>query len=125
MRNGASKMKLETLTFTDIMFVIAIMVLAITTYNTFMSGIKNMREEKKRRDAPVDMLAEKVDANAEKLAAHDKMLKNDKQRLDETETELRILLRSQMALLSHEVNGNSNDKLQASMAEINEYLVNK
>ena len=108
-------MKLETLTFTDVMLVVAIMVLVITTYNTIMSGVKNMREEKKRRDAPVDNLSERVNDNAAKLAAHDRMLKNDKERLDDQEKHNRIVMRAMLAMLSHEINGNSTDKLQASL----------
>lgn len=118
-------MKLEELTFTDVMFVVAFFVLVIATYNTIMSGIKNMRDEKKRRAAPVDSLSEKVNENSEKLAKHDKMLHNDKERLDSAEVENRILMRGMMAMLSHEINGNSTDKLQASWSEINDYLVNK
>jgi len=118
-------MKLETLTFADVLLALAVLVLAIATYNTIMSGVKNMREEKKRRDAPVDTLSQKVMENSKKISDHDQMLKNDKERLDDTDKQLRILMRSMMAMLSHEISGNSVDKLRDSMNEINDYLVNR
>ncbi len=36
-----------------------------------------------------------------------------------------IMLRGVRALLSHEVNGNSTDKLKSSMTEIDDYLINR
>lgn len=113
------------LTFEQLMQLCAIILVLVGAYNAIMTAIKNRREEKKLRDSPVTKLTERVDR-------HDELLKKDKDRLDAMEdriTDLRrqstIMLRGVRALLSHEVNGNSTDKLKSSMTEIDDYLINR
>ena len=48
----------------------------------------------------------------------DGKLKKDNTRLTELEEGNRVICRGILALLSHEINGNSNDKLLASQTEI-------
>lgn len=50
--------------------------------------------------------------------------KTDK-RLDDAEGAQRVTLRGISALISHELNGNSNDKLQKSQEEIMNYLIDR
>jgi hypothetical protein len=64
--------------------------------------------------------------------AHDKMLANDKRRMDEMDERLTAIrkesamtLRGVRALLSHEINGNSDDKLKESYDQIDDYLLPK
>ena len=64
------------------------------------------------------------------LAEHGRMLENDKRRLDAHETqmdELRKLSQVQCvamkALLSHEINGNSIDKLRSADDQLDAYLI--
>ena len=118
-------MQLSDVTFEKILSTFALIMLAALLYSQIMSAVKAWREEKKRKNAPVEDLSGKVKANAAKLADHVRMLHNDKERIDFMDKQSNILLRSMMAMLSHEINGNSVDKLQASMSEINEYLVNR
>ena len=82
-------------------------------------------EEKRLRDSPVIQLKERIDR-------HDELLKKDKDRLDAMENRMQdmgeqstIMLRGVRALLSHEINGNSDDKLRASMTEIDDYLIGR
>jgi len=77
------------------------------------------------RDSPVTKLTERVDR-------HDELLAKDKDRLDAMESKMQdmgeqstIMLRGVRALLSHEINGNSTDKLSASMTEIDDYLIRR
>ena len=100
--------------FNQIMQLCALVLILVGAYNTIMNAIKNRREEKKLRDSPVTQLTERVD------------------RLDEMEGRITdmgrqstIMLRGVRALLSHEVNGNSTDKLKSSMTEIDDYLINR
>ena len=118
-------MSLNDVTFEQLIGLAVIVVIAASTYNTIMAAIKNHIEAKKRHDAPVDTLTARVDA-------HDKMLSNDKRRLEEMDERLAILkgesammLKGVRALLSHEINGNSNDKLIESYDSIDNYLINK
>ena len=94
------------------------MLVLVGAYNTIMSAAKNYREEKKRKDAPVNTLETKVNEHEEKL-------KNDHERLTDLEDSNRIILRALMAMLSHEINGNSDEKLRASFDEIQKYLIQK
>ena len=118
-------MNLSDVTFEQLIGLAVIVVIAASTYNTIMAAIKNHIEAKKRHYAPVDALTTRVDA-------HDKMLSNDKRRLEEMDERLSILrgesammLKGVRALLSHEINGNSNDKLIESYDSIDNYLINK
>jgi hypothetical protein len=56
---------------------------------------------------------------------HGEKLKNDHERLSELEDSNRIIMRALMAMLSHEINGNSDEKLRASFDEIQNFLVEK
>ena len=55
----------------------------------------------------------------------DTKLNNDNQRLNDLEAGNRVICRGILAMLSHEINGNSNDKLIASQQEITNYLINR
>ena len=55
----------------------------------------------------------------------DDKLKKDNSRLTELEEGNRVICRGILALLSHEINGNSTDKLRESQAEITNYLIEK
>jgi len=55
----------------------------------------------------------------------DDKLSRDKEHLDALEEGQRVFLRAMNALISHEINGNSTDKLQKSQQEIMDYLIAK
>ena len=55
----------------------------------------------------------------------DEKLKRDKERLDILEDGNKVICRGILALLSHEINGNSTDKLKASQSEITNYLIDR
>jgi len=54
-----------------------------------------------------------------------KKLDGDNKRLEILEGGNRVICRGILAMLSHEINGNSNDKLLASQQEIQNYLIDK
>jgi len=118
-------MTLKDITFEQLIG-LAVLILVLTgAYNTVMTAIKNRMEAKKRHYAPVDTLTARVDG-------HDKMLANDKRRIDEMDEwlsnlikESAMTLKGVRALLSHEINGNSDDKLKESYDNIDNYLINK
>lgn len=116
---------MDTLTYDKLLSAVIVIVLLLGAYNTIMTSIKNHREEKKLRNSPI--------ANLEsQIKKHDELLKNDKERLDDfdkqvtnLDTKTTIMLKGVRSLLSHEVNGNSIDKLNASLGEIDEYLITR
>lgn len=57
--------------------------------------------------------------------AVDNKLNGDDERLTDLEEGNRVICRGILAMLSHEINGNSNDKLLASQQEITNYLINR
>lgn len=118
-------MQITDVTFGELIGAAAIILILIGIYNTVMTAIKNWREEKKRKNAPVAALEGRADETKQMLQAHEQMLRQDRERLDKLEDQQRILLRAMMAMLSHELNGNSTEKLKDSVAEINDWLIRK
>lgn len=55
----------------------------------------------------------------------DNKLASDKKRLDTLEDGQKVMLRGISALISHEINGNSDDKLRTSQQEIMNYLIER
>lgn len=55
----------------------------------------------------------------------DSKLTSDNNRLIELEDGNKVICRGILALLSHAINGNSNDKLTASQTEITNYLIDR
>ena len=111
-------MQIQTLTFNDVLLVVAVIFLFVEIYTKIMTAVKTHREEKKRREQPVSTLEQTVQEHEQKLG-------KDHERLNDLEESNRILMRAMMALMSHELNGNSNDKLQASYEEIQQFLIEK
>ena len=55
----------------------------------------------------------------------DAKLKRDKERIDSLEDGNRVMMRGILAMLGHEITGNSVDKLKAAQEEITKYLIAK
>ena len=55
----------------------------------------------------------------------DEKLNRDNKRLNDLEEGNRVICRGILAMLSHEINGNSTDKLIASQQEITNYLIDR
>ena len=78
------------------------------------SRVKTVKEWKKPLD---DLATWKRDV--------DTKLRNDNDRLKTVEDGNRVICRGILALLSHEINGNSTDKLKSSQQEITDYLIER
>lgn len=63
--------------------------------------------------------------NEERLTLCESKLAADNKRLENLEVGNKALCRGMLALLSHEINGNSIDKLKEAQAGINNYLIEK
>lgn len=109
---------MEKITFEQLVALAAIVLILVGAYNTIMSAIKTYREEKRRKDAPVSDLETQVKKHEERLG-------RDHMRLNDLEESNRIIMRALMAMLSHEINGNSDEKLKASFDEMQKYLIEK
>lgn len=111
-------MQVQTLTFEQLIIAAAVILVLIGVYNTIMTAIKNYREEKRRQSAPVTTMEQRVED-------HEVKLKRDHERLNDLEESNRIIMRALMAMLSHEINGNSDDKLKTSFEEIQKFLIER
>lgn len=113
------------LTYGQLIGFIAVGLIFIEIFNAVMRAITTLRVEKKRRDEPVTTLEEKIDKQGEIIGDHAEKLRRDYERLNELEDGTRIMMRALMAILSHDVSGNSIDKLKESMEEIHRFLLNR
>ena len=83
---------------------------------------KKVLEKLEPRFADIDR---KLAADKLRIDDHDAKLANQSKKVAEIDEGQKVLCRGILALLSHEVNGNSIDKLKASQQEIQNYLINK
>ena len=113
---GVIPMQIQALSFEQLIGTVAVILLLVGVYNTIMNAIKTAREEKRLKEQPVNTLENTVEDHTEKL-------KNDHERITQLEESNRIIMRALMAVMSHEVNGNSTEKLQNSMNEIQDFLI--
>ena len=109
---------MQNVTFEQLVGLMAVALVLIGAYNTIMSAIKTHREEKKRKDAPVNNLEGQV-------KEHDERLKRDHERLNDLEEANRIQMRALMAMLHHEIDGNEIDGLKKAYSEIQQFLIDK
>lgn len=72
----------------------------------------------KAQDKRIELLEGKVEVIEQKLDA-------DYKRLNMIEEQYKICLQAILALLSHEINGNSIDKLEKAKADIEAYLISR
>ena len=84
----------------------------------FVLAVWSLCEKIRNARKPKDALAEWQRETDTKLAA-------DKKRLDTLEDGNKVMLRGINALISHEINGNSDDKLKKSQQEIMDYLIER
>ena len=111
-------MQIQALSFEQLIGTAAVILLLVGIYNTVMGAIKTAREEKKLKNQPVNTLETTVQDHTKKLAT-------DHERITALEESNRIIMRALMAVMSHEVNGNSTEKLQKSMDEIQQFLIER
>lgn len=117
-----------------------LIVLGDKVLDVFRKKHERDRLKKEPEDKVAEAISTKVLAKLEpRFKEIDRKLATDKSRLDEhtrilgthqdqlsnIEQGNKVLCRGILALLSHEINGNSNDKLKASQAEITNYLIDK
>ena len=111
-------MQLKDLTPDSLLLAFLVVLALLGAYTTIMNAVKTWREEKQRKDAPVNTMEEQV-------RNHDEQLQRGRERIEDLEESNRIIMRALMAMLSHEINGNSDDRLRASFDEIQAYLIDR
>lgn len=105
---------MENLTFEQIKNFIIVLLAIAGAVVLIGNVIKTLREWKKP--------GEDLDAWRQDV---DHKLSMDDERLKAIEDGNKVVTRGVLALISHELNGNSTDKLQKSQAEITNYLIDR
>lgn len=116
---------MESLTYSQLISAAAVILIMIGAYNTIMTALKNHREQKRIRESPLTELSNRIEHQGEAQARDHEHLERLDGQLSDIEAQTRILLRGVKAMLSHELNGNSVDKLRESLSEIDDYLINR
>ena len=92
-----------------------IVVVAILAFIVLLgNGIKTIKDWRKP----------KVD-EAQWRRDTDSRLANDNKRLKTLEDGNKVICKALMAMLSHEINGNSIDKLQQALSDMHDYLIER
>ncbi len=114
---------MDTLTFDGLKTAAVVVLLILGALYTVSKGLEAINGFRKPR-------RQQEETTAQALEDHDEKLDNDKRRLDAHEAqlgELRRMLQVQCvamkALLSHEINGNSVDKLKTANDQLDAYLI--
>ena len=105
---------MENLTYEQIKNFIIVLLAIAGVVVLIGNVIKTLREWKKP--------GEDLDAWRQDV---DRKLSMDDERLKAIEDGNKVVTRGVLALISHELNGNSTDKLQKSQAEITNYLIDR
>lgn len=111
-------MSIQDITFGHVVSLLAVIVLGVEIYNKAMQAWKNHRERKQIKDGPVKQMQDRLDA-------HDRMLKNDKERLDELEPAVNLLLKTNLVMLQHMIDGNGKEHMKQLVNEIQTFLIER
>lgn len=79
----------------------------------------------KKLEPRLQAIDEKLANDNALLKAHTRTLEDHQEQIKAIESGNKVLCRGILALLSHEINGNSSDKLKESQQEITNYLIEK
>ena len=81
-------------------------------------GANKLKAPERRQDERLTDLEKRV-------ASHDKMLDNDKKRLETIEEGTRVTQRAILALLAHGIDGNDIDAMKEAKKDLQEYLIKR
>lgn len=94
-----------------------IVLLAIASTITTLGGAINLLLNWKKQS--------KVTRHDEALQDHERRIRNLEEKTREQEGFIKVLCNSILALVSHEINGNSKDKLKDAQKELQDFLINR
>lgn len=84
-----------------------------------------LEEKFSKIDKDIEELDKKLEADRSTIASHTTQLNAQKGRVDRLDDDSRALLHGMSALLSHQVNGNSIDKLKKAHSAMSDYLIDR
>ena len=105
---------MEILTQNNVIVTLLVLVAVMTLVNLIGKTIETFRGWRK----PAETVEQRLDR-------HDEKLDSDFKRINDLTAGNRAMCMGIKALLSHEINGNSVDKLRAAQTDIDNYLINR
>lgn len=105
---------MEALTGNNLLVALVVLVAIAELFNIAAKTLQNIKAVRN----PSKELADRVDA-------HQRMLDTDKKRLDSMEEGQNALCTAMLAILDHEISGNSTDKLQSAKTGLTNYLIKR
>jgi len=92
---------------------------------TITGAVEKIVNTGKVINAPNEEQNKRLKALEERCDKYDRFFDSDKQRLNDLEQSLSVLMQSQFALMSHAINGNDIDKLKKAQGDMLEYLTKR
>ena len=113
------------LTMNNFELALAIILAVCWGISMFLNARSGLRKARQENMQPITDLQERTKTLQKQLQSLESRILEMEGRSDIYGDKMTLVLRSQLSILSHLVNGNSVDKLRQSLQEINEYLVNR
>lgn len=79
----------------------------------------------KAAKSPTASLESRVDEIERKMSKYDDMFGRDKARLDSFDESNRIILKSLLAIIKHDLDGNNTEALKQAQDDLQNYMLNK
>ena len=92
---------------------------------TIAGAFSVLQNSFKAAKAPLEKTEERLAAIETRLAKHDALFDNDKQRFESLEEGNRITQRAILALLAHGIDGNEVDQLKDAKNELQDFLIRR
>lgn len=90
----------------------------INFYNAIVQLVKTSK-------TPTDNLETRVDEIERRMSRYDEMFGRDKARLDSFDESNKIILKSLLAIIKHDIDGNNIDALKQAQEDLQNYMLNK
>ncbi len=117
-----------TFTAADITAICNLILVVAAVGALLWNGIKKANAPNKRQDEKIEEIEKKVGRHDEEFKKIKGYLENDKKRLDEIESEIRItnrvIIKTLQVLVRHGIDGNNKQELVDADTDLNEYLLN-
>ena len=113
------------ITWPTVVLVIGVLLFLAGAYVTVHTARNAYREEARHRSAPFDELRRRMGEAEASITRCQQQLSELTAKDTENDSFRQLMLRSQMALLRHEVDGNNIHDLEGMQQEIQEYLISR
>jgi hypothetical protein len=90
----------------------------INFYNAIMNLVKNAK-------SPTDSLEMRIEEIEKKISVYEERFGRDKARLDSFDEGNRVILKSLLAIMKHDIDGNNVEELKVTSKELQEYMLKR